>query len=289
MAATSCPSQDPSDSHAKPPRVTRVVRKHSQHNSQAGKRSSHGTKNPPPLGRSSSGTGASSSSSSSSSDSETCSKSESESSSTSGDHHRRGRRRSSKRRHREESSSSSDVDSSEHRSKKHRRSNSSKKVKEKNKEKNHRHKEKKHRRKERSSKESSGPVQLSKFLGRDKDDGVRRSAVSGKKCWGVADTNEGGQDKGRQISRNQPYGASEVLECKLRLMHCCTRHSVLHSCTMPSNRLVWDALSWDIAFWKDLLTSNWCFELCLLYCLPPANKRLSCTHMRYLEGVWLTP
>jgi hypothetical protein len=100
MAATSCPSQDRSDSHAKPPRVTRVVRKHSQHNSQAGKRSSHGTKNQPPLGRSSSGTGASSSSSSSSSDSETCSKSESESSSTSGDHHRRGRRRSSKRRYR---------------------------------------------------------------------------------------------------------------------------------------------------------------------------------------------
>lgn len=29
--------------------------------------------------------------------------------------------------------------------------------------------------------ESSGPVQLSKFLGRDKDERVRRSAVSGKK------------------------------------------------------------------------------------------------------------
>ncbi|KAL0454766.1 UNVERIFIED_CONTAM: hypothetical protein Slati_0815800 [Sesamum latifolium] len=29
--------------------------------------------------------------------------------------------------------------------------------------------------------ENSGPVQLSKFLGRDKDDSVRRSAVSGKK------------------------------------------------------------------------------------------------------------
>jgi hypothetical protein len=93
------------------------------------------------------------------------------------------------------------VDSSEHRSKKHRRSNSSKKVKEKNKEKNHRHKEKKHRRKERSSKESSGPVQLSKFLGRDKDDGVRRSAVSGKKIQMKVDKTK--EDKLAETNRTE--------------------------------------------------------------------------------------
>ncbi|CAI9764780.1 unnamed protein product [Fraxinus pennsylvanica] len=48
-------------------------------------------------------------------------------------------------------------------------------------EKTHQHKCHKHKDKEKQQEESSGPVQLSKFLGSDKDDGVRRSAVSGKK------------------------------------------------------------------------------------------------------------
>jgi len=70
---------------------------------------------------------------------------------------------------------------------------------------------------QKSGKDGSGPVQLSKFLGRDKDDGVRRSVVSGKKCLGVADSNEGGENQGRQTGRNKPHGATEVSELELRL------------------------------------------------------------------------
>uniref|UniRef100_A0A0E0RIK4 Uncharacterized protein n=1 Tax=Oryza rufipogon TaxID=4529 RepID=A0A0E0RIK4_ORYRU len=42
------------------------------------------------------------------------------------------------------------------------------------------------------SERTSGPVQLSKFLGRDKDEGVQRSAISGKKFLG-RDKDEGVQ------------------------------------------------------------------------------------------------
>ncbi|WMV12052.1 hypothetical protein MTR67_005437 [Solanum verrucosum] len=56
-----------------------------------------------------------------------------------------------------------------------------KEKKDKEKGKSHRQKRHKNKIKEKQQVESSGPVQLSKFLGRDKDDGVRRSAVSGKK------------------------------------------------------------------------------------------------------------
>lgn len=49
--------------------------------------------------------------------------------------------------------------------------------------------------------ESSGPVQLSKFLGRDKDDGVRRSAVSGKKILLKLDKTK--EDKEAESKRNE--------------------------------------------------------------------------------------
>lgn len=49
--------------------------------------------------------------------------------------------------------------------------------------------------------ESNGPVQLSKFLGRDKDDGVRRSAVSGKKILLKLDKTK--EDKEAESKRNE--------------------------------------------------------------------------------------
>lgn len=48
---------------------------------------------------------------------------------------------------------------------------------------------------------SSSPVQLSKLLGRDKDDGVRRSAVSGKKILLKLDKSK--EDKKAETNRNE--------------------------------------------------------------------------------------
>lgn len=48
---------------------------------------------------------------------------------------------------------------------------------------------------------SSSPVQLSKFLGRDKDDGVRRSAVSGKKI--LLKLEKSKEDKEAENKRNE--------------------------------------------------------------------------------------
>nr|GMD83899.1 splicing regulatory glutamine/lysine-rich protein 1 [Ipomoea batatas]GMD90002.1 splicing regulatory glutamine/lysine-rich protein 1 [Ipomoea batatas]GMD92317.1 splicing regulatory glutamine/lysine-rich protein 1 [Ipomoea batatas]GMD93621.1 splicing regulatory glutamine/lysine-rich protein 1 [Ipomoea batatas] len=68
------------------------------------------------------------------------------------------------------------------RHKKHKHRDRSSKKKEKDRGKSHKSKRRKHKAKEKQEVERhSSPVQLSKFLGRDKDDGVRRSAVSGKK------------------------------------------------------------------------------------------------------------
>lgn len=47
----------------------------------------------------------------------------------------------------------------------------------------------------------SSPVQLSKFLGRDKGDGVRRSAVSGKKILLKLDKTR--EDKTAENNRNE--------------------------------------------------------------------------------------
>ncbi|KAF7817937.1 putative pectinesterase/pectinesterase inhibitor 28 [Senna tora] len=69
-----------------------------------------------------------------------------------------------------ESSSDSERDTSHH-SKRHKKNDRPKKNKEKDRSKSHQHKRRKHKVKE--------------FLGRDKDDGVRRSAVSGKKVKAV--------------------------------------------------------------------------------------------------------
>lgn len=49
--------------------------------------------------------------------------------------------------------------------------------------------------------ECSGPVQLSKFLGRDKDEGVRRSAVSGKKILLKLEKTK--EDKVAEDNRNE--------------------------------------------------------------------------------------
>ncbi|KAK8967747.1 hypothetical protein KSP40_PGU021019 [Platanthera guangdongensis] len=48
---------------------------------------------------------------------------------------------------------------------------------------------------------SSSPVQLSKFLAREKDDGVRRSAVSGKKIQLKLDKSK--EDKKAETNRNE--------------------------------------------------------------------------------------
>lgn len=47
----------------------------------------------------------------------------------------------------------------------------------------------------------SSPVQLSKFLGRDKEDGVRRSAISGKKILLKLDKSK--EDKMAENNRNE--------------------------------------------------------------------------------------
>lgn len=51
------------------------------------------------------------------------------------------------------------------------------------------------------SERNSSPVQLSKFLGRDKEDGVRRSAVSGKKILLKLDKSK--EDKLAETNRNE--------------------------------------------------------------------------------------
>lgn len=54
---------------------------------------------------------------------------------------------------------------------------------------------------EQDERRSSGPVQLSKFLGRDKDDGVRRSVVSGKKIKMKLEKSK--EDKYAENKRNE--------------------------------------------------------------------------------------
>ncbi|KAG6434133.1 hypothetical protein SASPL_105755 [Salvia splendens] len=49
--------------------------------------------------------------------------------------------------------------------------------------------------------ENSGPVQLSKFLGKDKDNSARRSAVSGKKILLKLDKTK--EDKLAENNRNE--------------------------------------------------------------------------------------
>ncbi|CAK9168995.1 unnamed protein product [Ilex paraguariensis] len=81
------------------------------------------------------------------------------------------------------SSSAGEHESSSH-SRRDKQHDRTKKKKDKQKGKSRRHKHQKHIDKEKQQHEGSGsPVQLSKFLQHDQDDGVRRSAVSGKKKY----------------------------------------------------------------------------------------------------------
>lgn len=75
-----------------------------------------------------------------------------------------------------------------------------KKNKEKDRSKSHHHKRQKQKVKEQDERNSS-PVQLSKFLGRDKEDGVRRSAVSGKKI--LLKLEKSKEDKAAENKRNE--------------------------------------------------------------------------------------
>ncbi|KAF3595832.1 hypothetical protein DY000_02025930 [Brassica cretica] len=92
---------------------------------------------------------------------------------------------------------------SEHeRSRRHKKHDKPKKAKDKERSKSHRHK--RHKKRDRKNGEgegSSGPVKLSKFLGRDKDDGERRSAVSGKKIMLKVDKSK--EDKAAESKRNE--------------------------------------------------------------------------------------
>ncbi|KAH9605036.1 hypothetical protein KSS87_003487 [Heliosperma pusillum] len=96
---------------------------------------------------------------------------------------------------------------SEHETSSHSRRRKSdlkqKKSKGKDKEKRHRPKRHKHKKeKDQDGRQSSGPVQLSKFLGRDKeDDGVRRSVVSGKKIKMKLEKSK--EDKFAENKRNE--------------------------------------------------------------------------------------
>lgn len=54
---------------------------------------------------------------------------------------------------------------------------------------------------EENSERTSGPVQLSKFLGRDKDEGVQRSAISGKKIMMKLEKSK--EDKQAESKRNE--------------------------------------------------------------------------------------
>uniref|UniRef100_J3NE20 Uncharacterized protein n=1 Tax=Oryza brachyantha TaxID=4533 RepID=J3NE20_ORYBR len=51
------------------------------------------------------------------------------------------------------------------------------------------------------SERTSGPVQLSKFLGRDKEEGVQRSAISGKKIMMKLEKSK--EDKQAESKRNE--------------------------------------------------------------------------------------
>ncbi|KAF9681539.1 hypothetical protein SADUNF_Sadunf05G0012100 [Salix dunnii] len=74
--------------------------------------------------------------------------------------------------------------------------------KEKDRSKSHHHKRQKQKAKEKQQDErNSSPVQLSKFLGRDKEDGVRRSAVSGKKI--LLKLEKSKEDKAAENKRNE--------------------------------------------------------------------------------------
>ncbi|KAK4802192.1 hypothetical protein SAY86_000395 [Trapa natans] len=95
---------------------------------------------------------------------------------------RHRRRRSSSDSHSSDYSSDTSESGHEVRETKRRKHDRSKKRKEKDRSKSRYNKHDKRKFKENQKDEgSSGPVQLSKFLGRDYDDGDRRSAVSGKK------------------------------------------------------------------------------------------------------------
>ncbi|KDO36467.1 hypothetical protein CISIN_1g033507mg [Citrus sinensis] len=99
------------------------------------------------------------------------------------------------------SDNSSDSEHESH-SKRHKKSDRPKKTKEKDRSKGHRHKRHKQKVKEKEKDEgSSGPVQLSKFLRREKGDGVRRSAVSGKKILLKLDKSK--EDKEAESKRNE--------------------------------------------------------------------------------------
>ncbi|PIN04959.1 hypothetical protein CDL12_22506 [Handroanthus impetiginosus] len=88
-----------------------------------------------------------------------------------------------------------------HHSKRHKRNSKSKKNKDKDKGKRSSHRRHKQKAKEKKQEENSGPVQLSKFLGRDKDDGARRSAVSGKKILMKLEKTK--EDKLAEKNRNE--------------------------------------------------------------------------------------
>ncbi|CAH2044517.1 unnamed protein product [Thlaspi arvense] len=99
-------------------------------------------------------------------------------------------------------SSDESSDSEHERSRRRKKHEKPKKAKDKERSKSHRHKRHKNRdRKKGEGEGSSGPVKLSKFLGRDKDDGERRSAVSGKKILLKVDKSK--EDKAAESKRNE--------------------------------------------------------------------------------------
>ncbi|KAJ4967977.1 hypothetical protein NE237_014678 [Protea cynaroides] len=99
-------------------------------------------------------------------------------------------------------SSNSSDDEHEVSTRKRKHSDHPRKAKEKDRGKTHRHKRPKHKVKEKmQNEENSSPVQLSKFLGRDKEDGVRRSAVSGKKI--LLKLEKSKEDKLAENNRNE--------------------------------------------------------------------------------------
>ncbi|KAL0916334.1 hypothetical protein M5K25_013837 [Dendrobium thyrsiflorum] len=104
----------------------------------------------------------------------------------------------------ESSLDSSHVESSHSRKQKH--GDKVKKVKEKDRSRSRKHKHgskpaKKGCLQKQQSERNGSPVQLSKFLGRDKDDSVRRSAVSGKKILLKLEKTK--EDKKAETNRNE--------------------------------------------------------------------------------------
>ncbi|KAH6802506.1 hypothetical protein C2S51_033952 [Perilla frutescens var. frutescens] len=98
-------------------------------------------------------------------------------------------------------SSSDSEHHASHHSKRHKRNEKLKKNKDKEKKRSHSHGRHKLKAKEKKQGENSGPVQLSKFLGKDKDDSARRSAVSGKKILLKLDKTK--EDKMAETNRNE--------------------------------------------------------------------------------------